>query len=310
MRKLNITEEIPCDICGSRDSKAILTFPTHRIVSCRNCGLYYINPQPGPEELTKLYGSDYHYAYFLKNEKKIRARAKYRIKRITHYIKKGRIFDIGCMYGFFLDELQKIGWEVKGMEIAEKPTDYARQKLGLSVRKGNVEDSNLPVNSFDVVSCWHLLEHTRSPRLVLTKINRLLKPKGFIFLTLPNARALVAKIKPSSWPWFRAPEHLYHFNPRTIHRILVQTGYQVREITSHRGDADSLFSFLIQILKFNVSSTEQVVKYYRKYRKLQSIKKAIEKALTIIGLPFYPIRYLAWKLNLGAELWITAQKIE
>jgi 2-polyprenyl-3-methyl-5-hydroxy-6-metoxy-1,4-benzoquinol methylase len=52
----------------------------------------------------------------------------------------GRLLEIGCAGGFFLDEGRKRGFEVVGIELNATMATHARTPLGLNVIQGRIED--------------------------------------------------------------------------------------------------------------------------------------------------------------------------
>ena len=83
----------------------------------------YVNPRPDPMELYALYGETYFhndqsgvvgYTNYLKDEPNIRRTFAGRLKRLSQVVQPGKLLDVGCAAGFFLDEARKIGWQVQG----------------------------------------------------------------------------------------------------------------------------------------------------------------------------------------------------
>ena len=72
--------------------------------------------------------------------------------------KQAALLDVGAGTGFFLRAAKNKGWTVTGIE----PNSAARN-LANSKAPNTVFDSDafgqLPLNSFDVITLWHVLEH-------------------------------------------------------------------------------------------------------------------------------------------------------
>lgn len=121
------------------------------------------------------------------------------IKRLARFVplEGKQALDIGCGYGGLSVALAQAGASVVGI-------DYdPRRLLGASVRvKQDHPDcavklaqtvgERLPFNqdSFDVVVCNDVLEHVDSHTQTLSEIARILKPKGWGYLTFPNRFSL------------------------------------------------------------------------------------------------------------------------
>ena len=230
------------------------------ITKCSQCQLVYLNPQPSNEELNKYYLEDKYYSYaeVLKEDqgqlnlidrvKKIFRKQifltygsnnhdifqelkkflyfpfKRRFGGIPAFINKGKLLDVGCGDGLFINELKGLGWLVYGLEI-DQETVKRVQGSGLEVRCGRFEDFDFKSQKYDVVRLWHVLEHFKNPNFNLRKISSILKPGGQIILGIPNVNSLYSKIFKQDWSGFDVPRHLYHFSSRTIKKILVECGY-------------------------------------------------------------------------------------
>lgn len=134
-------EWVSCDLCGANDTDLLFIERdrlhhiegTFRLVRCRRCGLMYINPRPTFEEMGLYYPKDYH-AFETPEKKPFFARIDYYYgmhKRCKTVItrwksKSGRMLDIGCSFGGFLDFMRRYGeWELYGVEVNAEAARYA-----------------------------------------------------------------------------------------------------------------------------------------------------------------------------------------
>ena len=58
--------------------------------------------------------------------------------------KGGRLLDVGCGNGLFLEKMRNLGWEVVGVETDEKAVEVARKRFGLDIYHGTLEQVNFP----------------------------------------------------------------------------------------------------------------------------------------------------------------------
>jgi methionine biosynthesis protein MetW len=100
-----------------------------------------------------------------------------------------RVLDVGCSTGYFAEALAARGNEVLGVEYDEASARAARER-GLDVLAADLERVDLAEHfgesSFDVVVFADVLEHLRDPLPVLRSARRLLRPGGFVVISLPN----------------------------------------------------------------------------------------------------------------------------
>jgi 2-polyprenyl-3-methyl-5-hydroxy-6-metoxy-1,4-benzoquinol methylase len=145
---------------------------------------------------------------------------------------RGRLLDVGCAAGFFLQVGVRNGWEVYGVEPSVCMADYARLQSGLNVFRGTVKEAGFPAGHFDVVTMWDVLEHMVDPRAELLEIQRVLKPEGLLVLETQNIASWAPKVFGKHWIHYGNDLHLFHFSPTTIIRALTETGFTPLKITS------------------------------------------------------------------------------
>jgi 2-polyprenyl-3-methyl-5-hydroxy-6-metoxy-1,4-benzoquinol methylase len=139
--------------------------------------------------------------------------------------------EIGCAAGFFLEVARKKGWNVTGIELSEYASNYAREKLGLNVFTGKIEDllknGTIKKEQFDVVTLWATLEHIAVPSKLFESINYVLKLNGYLFFTTINFDSKEAKEQGKNWASIRPPKHLYYFTEATIKKYLEKYGFEI-----------------------------------------------------------------------------------
>lgn len=198
---------------------------------CPGCGLVYLNPRPAREEILGYYNRD----YYGEGEKKfgtwIEASRLYfagkRARRIGRFLpRKGRILDVGCGQGTFLQLLRREGWEVQGTELAEEPARRARQ-AGIPVSLGEIQEGQFGEGTLDLVTLWHVIEHLRDPAGMLRRIAPMLGKKGLVAISTPNVESVQARVFRDRWFHLDPPRHLYLFSPETLERLMAQAGFRM-----------------------------------------------------------------------------------
>ena len=129
----------------------------------------------------RIYDEKYFTSYIESSDKK-RSDFEKRIQWFERYAPKGKLLDIGCETGIFLEMVKEKGWEGRGIEFSEFACKRARQRIGDVVVCGDLRDVRYGRNTFDVVTLWHTLEHLTDPLRTLKEIKRILKPGGLLVL--------------------------------------------------------------------------------------------------------------------------------
>jgi 2-polyprenyl-3-methyl-5-hydroxy-6-metoxy-1,4-benzoquinol methylase len=231
-------ETVVCNNCGCPETLPLYKFRLDRqnqdvcVVRCSQCELVYLNPRPTKDTIGNYYPPNYQ-ANMLDLLTKGRTSLIGRLwfgmirRRRTPSKRVGRLLDVGCSNGAYLAAMRDIGWEVEGVEFDSDAVGYARHFHSLKVTQGDLEDAlrQLPESDFDVVTMWHVLEHSFDPAAALRLIHRVLKPGGVLMLEVPNFAALSASLFRRCWYPMDVPRHLYQFTPATIKTMLTKARF-------------------------------------------------------------------------------------
>lgn len=99
-----------------------------------------------------------------------------------------RILDAGCGSGSNMPVLEQHG-SVAGVDASPVAVAAARER-GRDVVLGRVERLPYRDESFDLVTCLDVIEHTPDDRAVLAELRRVTRPHGYLVVTVPAYRAL------------------------------------------------------------------------------------------------------------------------
>uniref|UniRef100_A0A7C2WBW3 Class I SAM-dependent methyltransferase n=1 Tax=Thermorudis sp. TaxID=1969470 RepID=A0A7C2WBW3_9BACT len=235
-------EHVACDLCGADDADLLLHLRDliHRtaglpftLVRCRRCGLRYLNPRSLPAQLDRFYPADY--APHRRSGLAAAAR-RWLLRRELRALwpllaPPRRVLELGCGSGDLLQIVRELGNpSVLGIEPSASAADLARQRWGLEVVRGTLEEARLASGSFDVALAQHVLEHLPSPSATLAELARVLRPGGTLVLWLPNAGSWAARVWGPAWMGYDAPRHLYTFDLETLRALLDRHGFGVAAV--------------------------------------------------------------------------------
>lgn len=234
-------EEVNCLICGCKRRSVVykgkdrlLELPGEfLLVRCANCGLVYLSPRPTLKEIDRYYPLEYEpYAVRSKLSSPLHRWAiNYGIrKRCLPLVRRkegGRVLDIGCAIGLFLNGMRRYGWQVQGVETNPTAARYAQQELGLDVFIGTLKEANFPNQYFDAVTMWDVLEHLHDPMTTLREMHRVLKDDGLLLLRVPNLDSLQAHLFGRYWAGLDVPRHMAVFSKQTLRQLLNEAGFNI-----------------------------------------------------------------------------------
>ena len=209
------------------------------IWQCNACTARFTQNVPDKNEIEKYYQSE-DYISHSDTKKGFINSLYHRVRKRTLHSKRktvekftklstGKVLDIGAGTGAFLSTMDKAGWNVTGIEPDETARENAKKLYGLSLQTPQ-ELFNLPPQSFDAITMWHVLEHVHELHEYMDQLKKLLKPTGCLFVAVPNYTCYDEKVYKEFWAAYDVPRHLYHFSPRSITQLLLQHGLQLKDI--------------------------------------------------------------------------------
>lgn len=209
-----------------------------QITRCTACGFSCTNPQFDVDEYRQIYAA---VPRLTPENNPVAEAEKIRFKRLVKLVSRyiahpHRLLDLGCGDAKFLSMMpadERFGYEVAdGNTIAE---------ANVHILTGNflsrIGDFPLVEGSFDAITAWDVFEHLPDLYEYVEAIGRLLRPKGYLFVTVPNANSLIARLSGKHWNMLLL-EHLWYFSPKTLDHFLsihdffmVKTGHIPFDVT-------------------------------------------------------------------------------
>jgi SAM-dependent methyltransferase len=223
-----------CAVCGNDAGSVLMRHDPWRVLACTRCGLGVLDPRPSEDDLQKLYEADYFLRQFDAGLDPSSAEFQKRIQSEDHrvrFIRKaafsGKLLDMGCGYGYFLEAARKAGFDGTGYEISQWAARYASDSLGIPIAIGPLSADLFAANHFDIISMWHFLEHTSDPNLTIASAAGWLKEDGALVIDVPNYEGMDAQKSGESWVGWALPYHLYHFSPFSLKALLKKHGFTI-----------------------------------------------------------------------------------
>jgi len=251
-----------CNICGNDVPRRIgspfipegfiknrVKFPDVSIVRCESCGFYYIDSMP-IEGMAELYDNQYFSSSLTEwwQRARIEAIPKNRFDIIQKYLKsvKPRFLEVGCGPGYGMREAKRRNWQIYGQDVTGVFAKKIKNRLGVGIYVGELEEANFPENFFDVIYLDSVIEHVPLPVKMLKEIRRILKLDGLIYIITPNVDALINRFrdlifkilgmnKTSRLSPFESPYHIGGFTEHSFKLMSRKNGFEVRYFKIYSG---------------------------------------------------------------------------
>ncbi len=231
----NESEVLKCPICfGLIDiSKFLREYffenRSYKLYHCLNCDIQFWWPL---EMKSDLYEKEFleMYSIMHKGRKKLSPHHRPFFKFFP--IKKGKLLDIGCGDGVFLQYAREIGFDVYGIDLDKKSIEACKRNFGLeNVYYSTLRDFGVFCKEeklqFDVITFFEVLEHQNDPLEFIQLVKQILKPDGLIAGSVPNRDRLfveICRVDKVDFP----PHHFLWFSEKSIRKFLIRHGFQIK----------------------------------------------------------------------------------
>ena len=116
-----------------------------------------------------------------------------RFRETLRMLEGEKILDVGCASGSVSKYIAELGYKVHGIDVLETSIDIAKEFFNHENTTYEVRDiikDPFPDNSFDCILFLETIEHVENPADFFKEFHRILKPKGCLILSTPNATSL------------------------------------------------------------------------------------------------------------------------
>lgn len=202
----------------------------YKINKCLNCGLVFSSPILPLERLSKFYGEslcnyENQIPYLIKTYFKL-------IKDIKKFLPKNpKVLEVGCGNGFFIKALVDLGFtkNVFGIEPSSKMVLEADASIRSHIKIDIFKSDLFPKNSFDLILCFHTLDHMFDPNEFVQGAYSMLKKNGYVIVVVHDTEGLSVKLFGERSAIFDV-EHIYLFNKRTLSKIFLMNNFKVIKV--------------------------------------------------------------------------------
>lgn len=256
---------LSCLVCGSKNYIPYLVKFNIEIKLCTRCMSAFSSKIP--INFNDLYDNTQQFnhhqrTYELNRKYRIKIFGHERLNLILKYKNKGKLVDIGCGNGWFL-EIAKKYFSVVGVEPNNSLLNFTSKKLKIDVYK---KINSLKKGEYDVITLFDVIEHVDKPMVYLKKISEKLKKNGIILIYTPNKDSLGFSYMKENQNLVIPPYHVtylcpksFNFVPNILKVIYLKTfGLDLGDIYAYERDTIKN-SNLVSIIKKNSTTFQNVI---------------------------------------------------
>jgi len=222
-----------CPLCGNarREISFRLGAP-YTVARCRACGLHYLYPRLTEAAMQEVYRQSSYYeggtsgyadTSYTGQESALRATFKRLLLNLDgRGLTDGDLLEIGCGYGYLLDEARTFFDQRVGTDFSPEAADIART-TGAEVFVGGIEQIS-PERKFDCVVATQVIEHVYEPVAFVKGLAEHTKRGGHIVVATPDLGGILRRVMGQHWPSFKAPEHVVYFDFARLNVVMQRAG--------------------------------------------------------------------------------------
>ena len=238
---MNYQDFKPCPLCGASGqipyascTDFTISKESFTLMRCPSCGVVYVSDPPAEKDINryeklnlKLELGDNPSGIINKLYYRIRSRMLHKKAMIVEkqaYRTSGTLLNYGAKTGFFSYAMERRGWKVVSVEKYHEERIFSLQMF--HHRMIDIpEMSQLKSGTFDVITLWHVFEHSYHPHELLDRFYELLRPGGVLVMACPNLRSTDAMHYGPYWAAYDVPRHLWHFSPTSLTNLAAKHGF-------------------------------------------------------------------------------------
>lgn len=202
----------------------------YKINKCLKCGLVFSSPILPLKKQALFYKKslcsyDDQIPYLIRTYFNI-------IEKIKDDLPKNpKVLEVGCGNGFFLKALKDRGFTKKvfGVEPSLKMVSSLDSDLRKQITIAIFTPSLFPKETFDLILCFHTLDHMIDPIEFVKGANSMLKKNGYIIAVVHDTEGLSVKMFGENSAIFDV-EHIFLFNKKNLKEIFLRNKFKAVKV--------------------------------------------------------------------------------
>ena len=232
-----------CPICNMNDTESLAAYttPGYEICRCRTCEVIFSDPMKCPG--SEWYEKSEWYNFGLSHPTTDLRWYENVFLREPFHDGKGLLLNIGCGKNTFLKLLKDRGYKVWAVDFNKDAVNFTQDVLGINnafAMDAREFARTYRGEGFDIIVSFEVLEHLDDPMGFVQLLQQILKPGGFMVISVPNRN----RWRPHKDQWDYPPHHLTRWSAPSLNAFLSRNGFQVLRIAKAPLSAEELLDKL------------------------------------------------------------------
>ena len=143
------------------------------------------------------------------------------MRLIKKYKKNGRLLELGCAYGYFINKAKNNGFDATGCDISQFAIDEGKKMFpDIDISQSDISKLKFKDKTFDIVATFETLEHCKNLEDVLEEMNRVIKDDGLLLVSIPDTQVLPVEKDVD-------PTHIWHLSLEEWVKRISKSGFKL-----------------------------------------------------------------------------------
>ncbi|HXK09231.1 MAG TPA: class I SAM-dependent methyltransferase [Vicinamibacteria bacterium] len=201
-----------CGVCG------LLVVPQGVATDASGVSIY--------ESETSVFLADGNTGYYFDHETNL-ANSRRKLALVEEHVTDGSsLMDAGANFGHFLS-VAAGRYRARGFDLSPAAVAWGRAHFGVDAVVGSVYSPPPDGAPWDAITSWDVLEHLADPEAALFRLRELLRPRGWLFLSTPDAGSRIARLLGRRWHYLDPVQHVTLFSRESLRTLLERSGFDV-----------------------------------------------------------------------------------
>ena len=180
----------------------------------------------------------------------------------VQFVKAQRVLDVGCGEGYGAHLLARHAKEVVAIDRDKKTIQQAKRRYALPNLSFHIQDvaeiSGYSAYPFDVICCFHVIEHLKAPEQFLVEVGkRLSDPLGILLVSTPNRHSPFRRSTGFQWPYHEREYTADEFRELLLTRFKDVTLYALQGSSKVHQFQETRAQHIQQIFKWDILKLRQ-----------------------------------------------------